>query len=85
MDEHLEGTNPDIEPNTDGCEEHIKAGNMDWVALNLCLTCGHVGCCDSTPEQHAIEHFRKTGHAIVLRLPKPGTWKWCYIHKTYVD
>lgn len=84
MDEHLEGTNENIKPNSDGCEEHLKEGKSRWVALNVCLTCGHVGCCDSTLGQHARKHFEQTGHAIIGRLPQPVGWKWCYVDKAYV-
>jgi uncharacterized UBP type Zn finger protein len=45
----------------------------------MCLTCGHVGCCDSSPHQHADEHFKQTGHP-VMRSVEPGeSWRWCYI------
>lgn len=84
MDEHLKDTDPQVKPRSEGCEDHLKEGKKDWVALNLCLTCGYVGCCDSSPGQHATKHFEATNHAIVLRLPLPGAWKWCYVHKEYV-
>jgi uncharacterized UBP type Zn finger protein len=84
-DEHMEDANLGIEPKTQGCEEHEKEGKSDWVALRLCLTCGHVGCCDSTPGTHATAHFNETGHAVMMSLPKSdSSWKWCYIHKDYV-
>jgi uncharacterized UBP type Zn finger protein len=45
----------------------------------MCLTCGYIGCCDSSPHQHAGEHFRATGHP-VMRSAEPGeNWRWCYI------
>ena len=47
----------DVAPNTpDGCEECLAMGS-DWVHLRLCLSCGHVGCCDSSPNKHATRHF----------------------------
>jgi hypothetical protein len=52
----------DAAPKTDGCEECLQLGER-WVHLRLCLTCGHVGCCDSSPNQHASAHFRATGHS----------------------
>jgi uncharacterized UBP type Zn finger protein len=45
----------------------------------MCLTCGHVGCCDSSPHRHASEHFQQTGHPL-MRSVEPGeNWRWCYI------
>ena len=70
-----------ISPRTTGCEECEKEGT-DWVALRLCLTCGHVGCCDSSIGMHATKHYKETSHPVMVALPnKP--WKWCYIHKIY--
>jgi CPA1 family monovalent cation:H+ antiporter len=68
-----------LTPNTpDGCEECLAAGST-WVHLRLCLQCGHVGCCDSSPERHADKHFASTGHP-VMRSFEPGEdWRWCFI------
>ena len=67
----------DVEPHTRGCEECLKTGSS-WVHLRLCLTCGHVGCCDSSPNKHATKHYQHTKHAIV-RSAEPGeNWAWCY-------
>jgi uncharacterized UBP type Zn finger protein len=68
---------PDPEPKTTGCEECLAAG-MRWVHLRLCLTCGHVGCCNASEGKHATAHFEETGHP-VIRSHEPGeTWCWCY-------
>ena len=70
-----------ISPRTAGCEE-CEMEKTQWVSLRLCLTCGHVGCCDSSIGLHATKHFVNTGHPVMVALPnKP--WKWCYIHKVY--
>jgi uncharacterized UBP type Zn finger protein len=81
--EHFEVTqkDEDINPNTEGCEECEKEGS-NWVALRMCLICGHVGCCDSSPGIHATKHHETTGHPIMIALPD-RSWKWCYIHKQY--
>lgn len=50
-----------VTPHTRGCEECMKAGDS-WVHLRLCLTCGHVGCCDSSRNKHATKHFHTTQH-----------------------
>jgi uncharacterized UBP type Zn finger protein len=68
----------EVSPSADGCEECLQVGS-EWVHLRLCLTCGHVGCCDSSPNRHATKHFRATGHPLV-RSQEPGeNWIWCYL------
>ncbi|CAM2866254.1 UBP-type zinc finger domain-containing protein [Prescottella defluvii] len=72
---------PDPEPRTPGrCEECAALDEQNWAHLRMCLTCGHVGCCDSSPHRHATGHFEQTGHP-VMRSHEPGeTWRWCYRH-----
>ncbi len=61
-----------------GCEECLASGGR-WVHLRMCQTCGHIGCCDSSPNRHATAHNRATGHPIV-RSAEPGEdWSWCYV------
>jgi uncharacterized UBP type Zn finger protein len=61
-----------------GCEDCLRAGDS-WVHLRVCLSCGYVGCCDSSPNRHASAHAGESGHAIV-RSAEPGeTWCWCYV------
>jgi uncharacterized UBP type Zn finger protein len=60
------------------CEDCVKTGDS-WVHLRLCLTCGHVGCCDSSKNKHATKHFHKTQHPLI-RSNEPGeSWVWCYV------
>jgi CPA1 family monovalent cation:H+ antiporter len=61
----------------DGCEECLATGGR-WVHLRLCLTCGHVGCCDSSPNKHATRHNAETGHPIVRSFQPGEDWRWCY-------
>jgi monovalent cation/hydrogen antiporter len=62
----------------DGCEECLRDG-YDWVHLRLCMECGHVGCCNSSPEKHADRHYIETGHP-VMRSFEPGeAWRWCFV------
>lgn len=62
----------------DECEDCVREGTS-WVHLRGCLTCGHVGCCDSSPRRHADRHFHATGHP-VMRSVEPGeAWRWCYV------
>ena len=67
------------EPRTPtGCEECLKMGDR-WVHLRLCLTCGHVGCCDNSPNRHATAHFHGTHHAIMRSFEPGEDWGWCYV------
>jgi uncharacterized UBP type Zn finger protein len=61
-----------------GCEECLKLG-AHWVKLRECLSCGHIGCCDSSPNRHATEHFLATGHPIITSAEPGETWAFCYI------
>ncbi|WP_433651806.1 UBP-type zinc finger domain-containing protein [Micromonospora zamorensis] len=63
----------------DECEDCVAIGETYWVHLRTCLSCGQVGCCDSSPNQHASKHFASTGHA-VIRSAQPGeAWRWCFV------
>ena len=60
------------------CEDCIKIG-ASWVHLRMWLTCGHVACCDSSPNRHASAHFRGTKHPLVRSIEPGETWIWCYV------
>ncbi len=77
--EHVQVAASAVRPNTpDGCEECLRDGHT-WVHLRLCLTCGHVGCCDSSTDRHADGHFRDTGHPVMRSFEQGETWRWCYL------
>jgi uncharacterized UBP type Zn finger protein len=61
----------------EGCEECLKTGDQ-WVHLRVCLSCGKVGCCDSSPNRHATKHAGDSGHPIVRSLEPGEDWCWCY-------
>jgi hypothetical protein len=61
-----------------GCEDCLKMGGR-WVHLRECLTCGHVGCCDSSPNRHATAHFHQTMHPIISTAEPGEAWCWCYV------
>jgi hypothetical protein len=67
----------------EGCEACLQAGSA-WVHLRLCLTCGFVGCCDSSPNRHARRHAHFAGHPIVRSFEPGEDWRWCYVDETYV-
>jgi len=62
---------------TPGCEDCLKIGGQ-WVHLRVCLSCGHIGCCDSSPHRHATKHSKGTGHPIVSSGEVGETWAYCY-------
>jgi uncharacterized UBP type Zn finger protein len=75
----------DVTPKTpNGCEECLKMGTP-WVHLRLCLECGHVGCCDDSPQTHATKHFHATKHP-VMRSFQPGEdWGWCFVDELFLE
>jgi hypothetical protein len=67
----------DITPSGNGCVECLAMGSR-WVHLRLCETCGHVGCCDSSPNKHATAHFHAESHPLVQSYEPGENWWWCY-------
>ena len=63
---------------TDGCEDCLRMGGK-WLHLRICLTCGHVGCCDDSPNRHATAHANATSHPIIRSLEPGEEWCWCYL------
>ena len=75
----------DVAPRTpQGCEECLKI-NAQWVHLRLCLYCGHVGCCDSSPNRHATKHFHQTRHALMKSFEPGEDWAWCYVDELMLE
>ncbi|NJP10118.1 MAG: UBP-type zinc finger domain-containing protein [Leptolyngbyaceae cyanobacterium RU_5_1] len=72
-----------VSANANGCEDCLAIGDR-WIHLRVCLTCGHVGCCDSSKNKHATKHFQQTEHPIVQSIEPGESWRWCYVDKTYV-
>ncbi|MCW2902035.1 MAG: zinc finger, UBP-type [Streptosporangiaceae bacterium] len=67
----------------DGCGECLATGTP-WVHLRLCLTCGHVGCCDSSPMRHASRHYRHTSHPVIKSYEPGEDWRWCFVDESIV-
>jgi len=78
--DHLEAAPRDVESRVQGeCEDCVRDGFTSWVHLRKCLTCGHLGCCDSSPRRHASAHFEEVEHP-VMRSAEPGEeWRWCFV------
>lgn len=73
----------DVRPSAKGCEDCLKTGDR-WLHLRLCLSCGHVGCCDDSPNKHASAHFRGTKHPIIRSFEPGEDWRWCYVDEEFV-
>ena len=80
---HLDQINESVTPSVQGCEDCLRVG-AQWVHLRECLVCGHVGCCDSSPNRHASVHYHATGHPIVRPLERGEDWRWCYVDEMLV-
>ena len=74
---HLDGIR-EVTPSAAGCEECLKIGSP-WVHLRICRSCGHVGCCDDSPNRHATAHAHESQHAIIRSLQPHEDWCWCYV------
>lgn len=66
-----------VTPHAQGCEECLQSGSS-WIHLRLCLSCGHVGCCDSSPNRHATAHFHATNHPVIQSFQPGENWMYCY-------
>lgn len=62
----------------DGCEDCLREGGV-WLHLRVCLTCGHVGCCDDSPNRHASAHAGLAGHPLIRSLEPGEDWSWCFV------
>ena len=68
---------------TEGCEECLATGD-EWVHLRMCMTCGHVGCCDASKNKHARKHAGRLSHPIIQSKEPGETWMYCFIDDTGV-
>nr|WP_198144493.1 UBP-type zinc finger domain-containing protein [Parafrankia sp. EUN1f] len=82
-DPHLSMIRTVVPTTPDGCAECLRVGSS-WVHLRLCLTCGNVGCCDSSPLRHAHAHAHTEGHPVVRSFQPGEHWRWCYVDEAYV-
>ncbi len=73
----------DVTPDAAGCADCLAMGGR-WVHLRMCLTCGHVACCDSSPNRHATAHHHASGHPIVRSVEPGESWRWCYVDEALV-
>ncbi len=77
---------PAAVPGSTGCEDCLAGeGSGWWFHLRRCAACGHIGCCDSSPSQHASAHFASTGHAVIRSFEPGEDWFWDYRRQDYAD
>ena len=74
----------EVTPSAKGCEDCLRTGSR-WVHLRLCMECGHVGCCDDSPNKHATKHFHKTSHPIIKSFEPDEDWGWCYVDELFFE
>lgn len=76
---HLDTIDPDVKASSaEGCSQCLRTGGS-WVHLRECMTCGEVGCCDDSPNQHATKHYEATAHPIMRSLQPGEDWYWCFV------
>jgi hypothetical protein len=68
----------ELPPAVPGCEDCLAVGDP-WLHLRICLTCGHVGCCDDSPNKHATKHAHASGDPLIRSLEPGEEWSWCYV------
>jgi hypothetical protein len=81
---HLSEISLEIAPRATGCEECLATGGT-WVHLRLCMSCGHVGCCDNSPGKHATAHFATVSHPVIRSFEPGEDWWWCYVDEFGFD
>jgi CPA2 family monovalent cation:H+ antiporter-2 len=74
-----------VVPSAPGCVECLRDGERDWVHLRLCTSCGHVGCCDSSPARHAASHAQSEDHPVMCSLEPGESWGWCYLDASTLE
>ena len=82
---HLSVEMAEVEPSSAVCDRCVQAGST-WVHLRVCTTCGHVGCCDSSPNRHATRHWQAHPDHPIIRSYEPGEdWWWCFVDQLWFD
>ena len=76
---HLTELRAEVDPSTTaGCTDCLRTGDS-WVHLRECLSCGYVGCCDSSPNRHATAHYQASAHPVIRSFEPGENWRWCYV------
>jgi hypothetical protein len=84
MSERMPGIDPQVKPSGDGCVECLKTHGW-WFHLRRCAQCGHVGCCDTSPSQHATKHFHETKHPVIASFEPGEAWFYDFTTEDFVN
>jgi hypothetical protein len=84
MTGQIPGVDPTARPSGTGCVECEAAGGW-WLHLRRCAQCGHIGCCDTSPSQHATAHFKETGHPVIRSFEPGENWFWSYPSEDFYE
>jgi len=74
----------DVTAGSTGCEDCERIGSW-WVHLRICLECGHVGCCDDSPNRHATGHAHSSEHPVIASFEPGERWGYCYVHELFLS
>jgi uncharacterized UBP type Zn finger protein len=81
---HLDEIDLAVAPSGPGCRECLISGGR-WMHLRRCLICGHIGCCDNSPNRHATMHFHETGHPVIQSYEPREDWVYCYADDAFME
>jgi hypothetical protein len=81
----IPGIDPSVPPSGTGCVECLETDDQWWFHLRRCAQCGHIGCCDSSPNQHGSKHGAETGHPIIQSFEPGEEWVWSFETNEYYD
>ena len=80
----MQGIDPSVPPSGTGCVE-CEAVQGWWLHLRRCTQCGHIGCCDNSPAQHATHHAKETGHPVIRSFEPGEVWFWSYPEEGFYE
>jgi hypothetical protein len=80
----IAGIKPSVAPSGDGCVE-CDATDGWWFHLRRCAECGHIGCCDTSPSQHATAHAKESGHPFIVSFEPGESWFWNFVDEEFYD
>jgi len=80
----MQGVDPSVPPSGTGCVE-CEAAQGWWLHLRRCAQCGHIGCCDNSPSQHATRHAKETGHPVIRSFEPGEVWFWSYPEEDFYE
>jgi hypothetical protein len=80
----MDHIDPSAPPSGAGCAECLASDGW-WFHLRRCAQCGHIGCCDTSPSQHASHHAANASHPVIRSFEPGEDWFYDYVTDSYVD